>query len=133
MYLHVFGVGKWSVFTRVTVLIVTVNPRFLELPQRRSRENQLIYRRLTRTKSIGSGQDPESQTGRQSGGYGGWCLELRREARRYGRMGKTRASLLNQNNIINVIKRSCTCTCLRFTFRCDLARVINLICSCILS
>ena len=23
------------------------------------------------------GQDPESQAGRQSAGYGGWCLELR--------------------------------------------------------
>ena len=28
-------------------------------------------------KSIGSGSDPESQAGRQSDDYGGWCLELR--------------------------------------------------------
>jgi len=43
----------------------------------------LIHRRLTRTKSIGSGQNPESQAGRQSDGYFGWCLELRRGGR-YG-------------------------------------------------
>jgi len=55
--------------------------RFLERPQKRSRRNQLIHNRLTKTKSIGSGQDPESQTGRQSDGYGGWCLELRRGGR----------------------------------------------------
>src|SRR6218665_3018924 len=41
--------------------IVIVNSRFLERPQKRSRRNQLIHRRLTKTKSIGSGQDPESQ------------------------------------------------------------------------
>src|SRR6218665_1855684 len=46
-------------------------------PTKRSRGNQLILRRLTRTKSIGSGQNPENQAGTQSDGYGGWCLELR--------------------------------------------------------
>ena len=46
--------------------IVIVNFRFLERPQNRGRGNQLIRRRLTRTKSIGSGQDPESQAGRQA-------------------------------------------------------------------
>ena len=34
-------------------------------------------RRLIKTKSVGRGEDPESQTGRQSDGYSGWCLELR--------------------------------------------------------
>src|SRR6218665_169618 len=53
--------------------------------QKRSRRNQLIHRRLTKTKLIGSSQDPESQAGRQSDGCGGWWLELRRE----GGMGKT--------------------------------------------
>jgi len=48
-----------------------VNSRFLERPQKRNRGNQLIHRRLTRTKSIGSRQDPESQACRQSDGYGG--------------------------------------------------------------
>ena len=62
-------------------VIVIVNSRFLERPQKRSRRNQLIHRRLTKTKSIGSGHDPESQAGRQSDGYGGWCLELRRGGR----------------------------------------------------
>ena len=33
-------------------------------------------------KSIGSGSDPESQAGRQSEGFGGWCLELRRGGRK---------------------------------------------------
>src|SRR6218665_1696886 len=55
-----------------------VNSRFLERPQKRSGGNQLIHRRLTRTKSIGSGQDSESQAGRLSDGNVGWCLELRR-------------------------------------------------------
>src|SRR6218665_2415202 len=63
--------------------IVIVNLRFLERPQKRSRRNHLIHRRLTKTKSIGSGQDPESHAGRQLDGYGGWCLELRRGGR-YG-------------------------------------------------
>src|SRR6218665_1962753 len=63
--------------------IVIVKSRFLERPQKRSRRNQFIHRLLTKTKSIGSGQDPESQAGRQLDGYGGWCLELRRGGR-YG-------------------------------------------------
>ena len=54
-------------------------------PTNRSRRKQLIHRRLTKTESTGSGQDPESQAGKQSDGYGGWGLELRR---RQGRMGK---------------------------------------------
>ena len=65
------------------IVIVIVNSIFLERPQKRSRRNQLIHRRLIKTESIGSGQDPESQAGRQSDGYGGWCLELRRGGR-YG-------------------------------------------------
>src|SRR6218665_2986636 len=48
------------------IVIVIVNSRFLERPQKRSRRNQLTHRRFTKTKSIGSGQDPESQSGRQS-------------------------------------------------------------------
>ena len=65
------------------IVIVIVNSWFLERPQKRSCRNQLIHRRLTKTKSIGSCQDPESQAGRQLDGYGGWCLELRRGGR-YG-------------------------------------------------
>src|SRR6218665_1340856 len=64
-----------------TIVIVIVNSRFLERPQKRNRGNQLIHRHLTKTKLIGSGQNPESQAGRQSDGYGGWCLELRRGGR----------------------------------------------------
>src|SRR6218665_2081250 len=65
----------------VQLQIVIVNSRFLERPQKRSRGNQLIHRRLTKTKLIGSGQDPGSQADRQSDGYGGWCLEFRRGGR----------------------------------------------------
>ena len=43
---------------------VIVISRFLERPQKQSCGNQLIHRHLTRTKSIGSSQDPES--GRQA-------------------------------------------------------------------
>src|SRR6218665_883012 len=42
--------------------------RFLQRSQKRSRGNQLIHRRLSKTKSISSGSDPESQAGRQSHG-----------------------------------------------------------------
>ena len=60
---------------------VIVYSVFLQRPQKRSRGNQLILRRLSKTKSIGSRSDPESQASRQSDGYGGWCLELRRGGR----------------------------------------------------
>ena len=63
------------------IVIVIVKSRFLERPQKRSRRNQLIHRRLTKIKSIGSAQDPESQAGRQSDGYGGWYSESRRGGR----------------------------------------------------
>ena len=46
----------------VGLIVISI---FLQRPQKRSRENQLIHRLLTRTKSIGSGQGPESQAGRQ--------------------------------------------------------------------
>ena len=63
-------------------LIVIVNSRFLLLPQKRNRGNQLIHRRLSKTKSIGSGSDPESKAGRQSDVYGARMgLELRRGGR----------------------------------------------------
>src|SRR6218665_460584 len=39
-------------------IIVIVISRFLERPQKRSHGNQLIHRRLTKTKSIGSGHNP---------------------------------------------------------------------------
>ena len=35
----------------------------MQRPQKRGRGNQLIHRRLSRTKSIGSGSDPKSQGG----------------------------------------------------------------------
>ena len=57
--------------------VVIVNSRLLERPQKRSRGVQLIHRRLTKRKSLRSGQHPESQEGRQSDCYGGWCLKLR--------------------------------------------------------
>ena len=63
------------------IVTVIVSSIFLQRPQKRSRGNQLIHRRLSKTKSIGSGSDPESQAGRQSDGYGGWCSELRRGGR----------------------------------------------------
>ena len=36
------------------------------VPTKRSRGNQVIHRRLSKTKLIGIGSDPESQAGRQS-------------------------------------------------------------------
>src|SRR6218665_538035 len=46
--------------------IVIVNSRFLQRPQKRNCRHHLIHRRLIKTKSIGSGQYPESQAGRQT-------------------------------------------------------------------
>jgi len=67
------------------IVIVIVNSIFLQCPQKRSRGNQLIHRRLSKSKSIGSGSDPESQAGRQTDGYGGgvwsWDGEGGREKR----------------------------------------------------
>src|SRR6218665_2561393 len=65
-------------------VIVIVNSRFLEHPQKRSRGNQLILRRLSKAKSIGSGSDPESQAGRQTVSLLWWMVfgvETGREAR----------------------------------------------------
>ena len=51
--------------------------QIFEFTQKLSLGNQLIHRRLSKRKSIGSGSDPETvrQAGRQSDGYGGWCLD----------------------------------------------------------
>ena len=57
---------KWRSARFVLTVVVIVNSRFLQRPQKRSRSKQLINRCLTKTKSIGGGQDPESQAGRQS-------------------------------------------------------------------
>src|SRR6218665_3053284 len=69
--IEVLKLEKLLLVIVIVIVIVIVNSRFLERPQKRSRRNQLIHRPLTKTKSIGSGQDPESQAGRQSDGYGG--------------------------------------------------------------
>jgi len=53
--------------------IVIINSRCLQRPQRRSRENQFINRRLSKTKLTAAVRSRESSG--QSDGYGGWCLE----------------------------------------------------------
>ena len=70
---YVFSIDGRSVVLKLSVVvvfvvIVIVNSRFLERPQKLSRGNQLIHRRLTKTISMGSGQDPESQACKQSDG-----------------------------------------------------------------
>ena len=50
--------------TILSIVIVIINSVFLQRPQKRSHENQLIHRRLSKTKSIGSRSDPESQASR---------------------------------------------------------------------
>src|SRR6218665_2963656 len=47
-----------SIFNLIRIIIVI--SIFLKRPQKRSRGNQLIHRCLFKTKSIGSGSDPES-------------------------------------------------------------------------
>ena len=69
--------------TTAMIVIVIVNFRFLERPQKQSRRHH-FHRCLTKTKSIGSGQDPERQADSQTAMVvGGWCLELR-QGGRYG-------------------------------------------------
>src|SRR6218665_832403 len=52
---------KLSPFLTRLQIIIIVNSVFLQRPQKRSRGNQLIHRRLSKTKSIGSRSDPESE------------------------------------------------------------------------
>jgi len=72
---------NWNACVMVLLVIVIVNSRFLERPQKRSRRNQLIHRRLTKTKSIVSNSTALSHVGigRQVGKYYvhglfGWCI-----------------------------------------------------------
>jgi len=69
------------------------------------RGNPLIHRRLSKTKSIGSGSDPESQAGRWSDSYGGCCLELRLETRRKlgGRRQRILQATVNKLGTIAVV------------------------------
>ena len=76
---------KYKLKIRLSFVIVIVNSRFLERPQKRSRRNPLIHSRLTKTKSIGTGQDPKSQAG-----YVVWCLELSRGGRIGEKMNRDR-------------------------------------------
>jgi len=69
------------------IVIVIVNSIFLQRPQKRSRGNQLIHRRLSKTKPIGSGSDPESQAGTQTVKRLWWMVfgvEMGREVGRGG-------------------------------------------------
>src|SRR6218665_951967 len=82
-YIYSHSSSNKTYLCPLVIIIVIVNSRFLQRSQKRSHGKQLIHRRLSKTKSIGNGSDPENQAGRQSDGYGGWCLELRRGGR-YG-------------------------------------------------
>ena len=67
--------------THVSIFVIRNRKLLISRAPTKAKSNQLIHRRLTKSKSIGSGQDPESQAGRQSDGYGEWYLELRRGGR----------------------------------------------------
>ena len=62
------------------IVIVIVDSWFLERPQKRSHRNQLIHRRLfpLNQKKIDRQWSRSRESGRQTDGYGGWCMELRR-------------------------------------------------------
>jgi len=66
-----------------SMLIVIVNSRFPERPQRRSGGNHLIHRRLSKTKSISSRSDPESQASRRLW----WMVFVVEMGRQIGRRG----------------------------------------------
>src|SRR6218665_300284 len=68
-----------------TIIIIIISI-FLQCPQKRGRWNQLIQRCLSKTKSIGSGSDPESQAGRRL-----WWMVFGVETRReVGERGQIR-------------------------------------------
>ena len=84
--------------------IVIVNSWFLERPQKRSRRNQLIHRHLTKTKSIGSGRDPDRESDRQTVRRLWWMVfgvETRREVWgwRWIRIGFAKEQCLSPNTI----------------------------------
>ena len=58
--------GHLPYHKRLWSAIVIVNSKFLQRLQKRSHGNQLIHRHLSKTNSIGSGQDLESQPGMQA-------------------------------------------------------------------
>src|SRR5688572_24059298 len=67
-----------------SIVIVIVNSIFLQRPQKRSRGNQLIHRRLTKTESIGRGSKSR-ESGRQTVRRLRWMMlrvEMAREVRR---------------------------------------------------
>ena len=61
--------GAYSASLEPTILLNRNRQRKLEISQKQSRGNQLIHRHLSKTKSIGSGSDPESQAGKHSDDY----------------------------------------------------------------
>src|SRR6218665_1240387 len=58
--------GLRAKMVREDIVIVNVNSRFLQRPQKRSRRNQIIHKHFSRTKSIGNVSDPDRQAGRQT-------------------------------------------------------------------
>src|SRR6218665_167637 len=83
-----------SLQAEVIIVIVIVNSRFLQRPQKRSRGNQLVHRRLSKTKSIGSGADPESQAGRKADRQ--WMLFGVKTGREVGRRGWIRIEFFRE-------------------------------------
>jgi len=77
------------------IVIVIVNSRFLQCPQKRSRGNQLIYRHLSKTKSIGSKPDPVRQADSQTAIADGVWNRDGEEGRE--RMNKDRIKLLKSS------------------------------------
>src|SRR6218665_2336910 len=91
----------------LSTCVVIVNSIFLQRPQKRDLGNQLIHRRLSKTKSTGSGSDSESQASRHSDDYGGWCLELRRGGRHTGRTGQIRIGFVEEQCFKFGVKELC--------------------------
>src|SRR5688572_28723118 len=60
-----YAIIKNTIFTSIRNRIIIVNSIFLQRPQKRSRGNQLIHRRLTKTESIGRGSKSR-ESGRQT-------------------------------------------------------------------
>ena len=60
---------------------------YIQRSQKRNCGNQLIHRSLTTAQSIGSGQDPESQSGKQSDGW--WMVQSTETAMEEEGRGRT--------------------------------------------
>jgi len=98
MYVFLNPVASIHINVAPSLIIVIVNSRFLQCPQKRSHGNQLIHRHLSKEKSIGSGSDPESQAGRHTVRRLWWMVFGVETGREVGRREWIRIGFVEEHN-----------------------------------